>query len=67
MTQAKGAVDIKHDILRDILESLGLEEKPEYFSTGSTITAEALKVIRDEIQRRKGILRGIEQNLNQLI
>ena len=59
--------EMKHNILREILRSLGLAEKPESFSKGSTVRSEALIAIRDEIHSRRGVLKTVVTNLNALI
>ena len=55
MPRAAATQERKHDILRDILRSLGLPEKPEYFSKGSTVRTEALRAIRNKIHQIKSI------------
>jgi len=48
--------EMKHDIFREILRALGLEERDEYFSTGGTVTADAFRMVRDELLRRQGLV-----------
>jgi len=59
--------EMKQNILREILQSLGVSEDDEYFSGGSTVTAEGLRAVRDEILRRQGTLRTIKNNLGELL
>lgn len=48
--------EMKHEVFREILGALGLEEKDEYFSTGGTVTTNAFRVVRDELLHRQGII-----------
>lgn len=59
--------EMKQNILREILRSLGLPERPEYFSGGSTVRTEALRAIRDEIHHRRRILENVSSSLDELL
>jgi len=49
MVRGKHTIEEKHDLQREVFRILHIQERPEYFSKGSTVTALGIKQIHDKL------------------